>query len=198
MFSHFVRLRTSTLSFVDALCRATARSWHVRRRIAISPHLTGQGGAQAGHRQRAVPMGGTPIWNALDAALTALASSPAARGPDDHRRGTCAAFPVPGSQEMSSGAPCAKASCSARSAWMAQDSTTRSWRWPRKPAVATSRCQRSGPHGDFRARRRGLRRQYLIGFSPAVLDGKLHRVEVRVGRPGMKVKARRNYLAGRS
>jgi hypothetical protein len=42
-----------------------------------------------------------------------------------------------------------------------------------------------------------LRRQYLIGFSPAVLDGKLHRLEVRVGREGMKVKARRNYLAGR-
>ena len=29
-----------------------------------------------------------------------------------------------------------------------------------------------------------LRRQYLIGFSPAVHDGKLHRVEVRVGRAG--------------
>jgi VWFA-related protein len=43
-----------------------------------------------------------------------------------------------------------------------------------------------------------LRRQYLIGFSPAALDGKLHRVEVRVGRNGMKVRARRNYLAGRS
>ena len=42
-----------------------------------------------------------------------------------------------------------------------------------------------------------LRRQYVIGFSPAALDGKLHRVEVRVRRPGMKVTARRTYLAGR-
>ena len=43
-----------------------------------------------------------------------------------------------------------------------------------------------------------LRHQYLIGFAPATLDGKLHKVEVRVTRPGTRVKARRNYLAARS
>ena len=43
-----------------------------------------------------------------------------------------------------------------------------------------------------------LRHQYLIGFAPAALDGKLHKVEVRVTRPGMRVKARRNYLAAGS
>jgi hypothetical protein len=43
-----------------------------------------------------------------------------------------------------------------------------------------------------------LRRQYVLGISPAELDGKLHRVEVHINKPGMKVKARRNYLAARS
>jgi Ca-activated chloride channel family protein len=40
-----------------------------------------------------------------------------------------------------------------------------------------------------------LRSQYLIGFTPAALDGKVHKLEVRVNKPGMTVRARRSYLA---
>jgi len=40
-----------------------------------------------------------------------------------------------------------------------------------------------------------LRSQYLIGFTPAALDGKVHKLEVRVNRGGMTVRARRSYLA---
>ena len=40
-----------------------------------------------------------------------------------------------------------------------------------------------------------LRSQYLIGFAPTALDGKVHKLEVRVTRPGMTVRARRSYLA---
>jgi Ca-activated chloride channel family protein len=40
-----------------------------------------------------------------------------------------------------------------------------------------------------------LRSQYLIGFAPAALDGKVHKLDVRVNRPGMTVRARRSYLA---
>lgn len=40
-----------------------------------------------------------------------------------------------------------------------------------------------------------LRSQYLIGFAPAVLDNKVHKLEVKVNRPGMTVRARRSYLA---
>ncbi|OFW46497.1 MAG: hypothetical protein A3J29_19455 [Acidobacteria bacterium RIFCSPLOWO2_12_FULL_67_14b] len=40
-----------------------------------------------------------------------------------------------------------------------------------------------------------LRSQYLIGFAPATLDGKVHKLEVKVGRPGMTVRARKSYLA---
>jgi Ca-activated chloride channel homolog len=39
-----------------------------------------------------------------------------------------------------------------------------------------------------------LRSQYLLGFAPATLDGKLHKLEVRV-RPGLTVRARKSYLA---
>ena len=41
-----------------------------------------------------------------------------------------------------------------------------------------------------------LHRQYLMGFSPATLDGKLHRIDVRVKVPGMTARARRTYQAG--
>jgi len=40
-----------------------------------------------------------------------------------------------------------------------------------------------------------LRSQYLIGFAPAALDGKVHKLDVKVSRPGMTVRARRSYLA---
>ena len=40
-----------------------------------------------------------------------------------------------------------------------------------------------------------LHSQYVLGFTPATLDGKVHRLTVRVKRPGMAVRARRSYVA---
>jgi Ca-activated chloride channel family protein len=40
-----------------------------------------------------------------------------------------------------------------------------------------------------------LHSQYLLGFSPATLDGKVHRIEVKVKRPGMNARARKTYVA---
>ena len=40
-----------------------------------------------------------------------------------------------------------------------------------------------------------LRSQYLLGFAPATLDGKLHRLDVRPRRSGTTVRARKSYLA---
>jgi hypothetical protein len=40
-----------------------------------------------------------------------------------------------------------------------------------------------------------LHQQYLLGFTPAVLDGKEHRLEVRVKKSGMRARARRSYIA---
>jgi Ca-activated chloride channel homolog len=42
-----------------------------------------------------------------------------------------------------------------------------------------------------------LHRQYLIGFTPATMDGRKHEIEVRVNNRDAKVRARRNYQAGR-
>jgi Ca-activated chloride channel family protein len=40
-----------------------------------------------------------------------------------------------------------------------------------------------------------LRSQYLLGFAPASLDGKVHKLDVKVNRAGMTVRARKSYLA---
>ena len=40
-----------------------------------------------------------------------------------------------------------------------------------------------------------LHRQYTIGFTPSALDDRMHRIVVKVKRPGFTVRARRAYFA---
>jgi Ca-activated chloride channel family protein len=40
-----------------------------------------------------------------------------------------------------------------------------------------------------------LHSQYSLGFTPAVLDGREHKLAVRLRQPGMNVRARRSYIA---
>jgi len=42
-----------------------------------------------------------------------------------------------------------------------------------------------------------LHHQYALGFEPVKLDDKMHKLDVRVKRGGLKVQARRNYFAAR-
>jgi Ca-activated chloride channel homolog len=42
-----------------------------------------------------------------------------------------------------------------------------------------------------------LHRQYALGFEPPKLDGKMHKLDVRIGRPGMQARARKSYLAAK-
>jgi len=40
-----------------------------------------------------------------------------------------------------------------------------------------------------------LHSQYLMGFTPTVLDGNVHKLEVRLKQPNMRARARKSYLA---
>ena len=40
-----------------------------------------------------------------------------------------------------------------------------------------------------------LHSQYVLGFSPTVLDGKVHKLEVTTKRPGLVARARKSYIA---
>ncbi|HXG69425.1 MAG TPA: VWA domain-containing protein [Gemmatimonadaceae bacterium] len=37
--------------------------------------------------------------------------------------------------------------------------------------------------------------QYVLGFTPPLLDGKVHKLEVKIRKPGMNARARKSYLA---
>jgi Ca-activated chloride channel family protein len=41
-----------------------------------------------------------------------------------------------------------------------------------------------------------LHTQYVLGFTPPALDGKVHKLDVRIKKPGMSARARKSYLAG--
>ena len=45
------------------------------------------------------------------------------------------------------------------------------------------------------ARADELHRQYSLAFTPEVLDGKTHKLEVRLRQPNLKVRARKTYVA---
>jgi Ca-activated chloride channel family protein len=40
-----------------------------------------------------------------------------------------------------------------------------------------------------------LHSQYVMGFTPAVLDGKVHKLALKVNKPGLTARARKSYLA---
>jgi Ca-activated chloride channel family protein len=40
-----------------------------------------------------------------------------------------------------------------------------------------------------------LHSQYVLGFAPATLDGKVHKLEVRIKKPGMTARSRKSYVA---
>jgi hypothetical protein len=43
-----------------------------------------------------------------------------------------------------------------------------------------------------------LHHQYVLGFTPPKLDGKTHKLEVKIAKSGMKARARKNYVATRA
>ena len=40
-----------------------------------------------------------------------------------------------------------------------------------------------------------LHSQYVLGFSPETMDGKVHKLDVRVKKSGMNARARKTYVA---
>ena len=47
----------------------------------------------------------------------------------------------------------------------------------------------------FRRVAEELRSQYVIGFTPEKVDGKMHKLEVRVNVPGLTVRTRKSYVS---
>ena len=190
MLSRFIRLRSSTQSFVDALLpQDRAQIGTFGEEIAINPHLTNDKQVlRRVLRDELWPMGGTPIWNALDAAMTSLASESGRRVVLAITDGVNVCYfrrcLKPGDVERRA----------VREGFMLYAVGMDGTGLDRE--IIEMAADTGGGHFElpvgadlsatFTRVADELRRQYVLGFSPSELDGKLHRVEIRMAKPGMR------------
>ncbi|OFW07352.1 MAG: hypothetical protein A3H96_05075 [Acidobacteria bacterium RIFCSPLOWO2_02_FULL_67_36] len=200
MVNRFWRVRESTRHFVEALSpQDRARIGTFGYEIAISPILTGDK-----QRLRRVvdeelwPGGNTPLWNAVDVAMTSLADESGRRVilvlTDGHDTGDLPGFDT-GRGRIERRAR--------EEGFMVYAIGLQGHALDLDMASPTDLS--GGGHFDlkddadltatFARVTAELRHQYTLGFTPAALDGKIHKLNVRLTRPGIKARARTSYLA---
>jgi VWFA-related protein len=200
MMPRFVKVLESTQWFLDALAPGDrAQIGTFGEEIAISPLLTGDKQVlRRILREELWPAGPTPLWNALDAGMTALAGERGRRvvltltdGNDSCDFPDCLEF-----EDVSRRA--------AREEFMiyavAMDDRGLG------TALVDLTTETGGGHFEldrkddltatFARVAEELRHQYLLGIVPAT-DGKRHNLEVEVLRSGMRARARKSYHAGK-
>jgi Ca-activated chloride channel family protein len=199
-----LRVRDSTLRFIDALLpEDRVRICTFGAEIAISPILTADKAVLTRIvREELWPGGGTPLWNAVFAGMQSLAGEPGRRvvlvlsdGVD--------ADSLPG-WKASFGDVRSRATREGFMLYMiGMEGSAIST--PPKQEVLVLIDDTGGAHFNVRASddlgqtftrvAEELRRQYLIGFVPAVADGREHRLELTVKKPGLKARARKSFVA---
>jgi Ca-activated chloride channel homolog len=198
MDGSFLQVREATRHFVDALQpEDRVRIGTFGDEVALSPHLTGD--KQILRRvldEELWPGGASPIWNATLTAMTSLRNEIGRR----------VVLVVTDGVNMPQGFSGSHA-----------DALRRATR--EGVMVYAIGVERMGIHVDLKAlvdetgggwfEIRGgddvtraftrvsdeLRRQYVLGFTPAALDGKQHALQVTLADPALTARARRSYMA---
>jgi len=200
MVGHFLRVREATQFFVDAIQPGDrVRIGTFGDEVALSPVLTGN--KTVLHQiisYELWPGGGTPLWNAICAGMRSLEKEPGRRvvltltdgadtgglpGLKGDRGDARKAIEDQGFMVYAIGIEGARL----------------------EDDIIELAEQGGGGHfmlekgADLQATFARvideLRHQYEIGYVLPKADGKLHDVEVRVKKPGMKVRAKKNYRA---
>lgn len=195
MESHFLRVREATRHLIDALAAGDrARIGTFGAEVALSPHLTGDKRIlQRVLAEELWPGGRTPLWEAVVAAMRSL----------DRESGRRVVLAVTDGFDSDDG-PVGEARRRAeRDGFMIYAIGLEGSLLEEE---LLDLAERTGG-GHFVLERNAeltaamtrvieeLRHQYLIGFSPGVADGRMHRLQVRVNRERMSVRARRQYRA---
>jgi Ca-activated chloride channel family protein len=200
MERHFLRVREATRHFIDALQPGDrARVGTFGMEVSLSPWLTGD--KRILYRvltEELWPGGGTPLWNAMYGGMKSL----------DGERGRRVVLALTDGQsgdglpglEGSAGKTRDKAENEGFMVYAIGIEGS-----PLDGEITSLADKTGGGHfklgagadlsATFLRVVEELRHQYVIGFTPPKSDGKLHDVDVRVKKPGMKARARRNYRA---
>ena len=205
MISRFLMVRESTLKFVDALMPVDrVRVGTFGDEVALSPLLTGnKEDLTRVIREEVWPGGGTPLWAAMEAGMISLAGESGRRvvlvltdGFDNgtgwdtgfghvRRRAIEQDFMIYAIGYALGGA--GELALHGETIDLARDTGG--------GHVLVTEDAQLGP--TFAQVAEELRHQYQLGFRPQNLDGRLHRIEVKLKRSNLTARARRNYLASK-
>lgn len=215
MVPRFLRVRTATLHFIDALLphdRAAIGSFGAE--VFVSPMLTGDKDIlKRVVHEELWPGGGTPLWAALTEAMTALEAETGRRvllALTDGRNAGGLVRPPKRSRDRSEvlkwpGDPTSRKvrTRAVEEAFMIYAIGFEGGGLDR--AVIDLADETGGGHFQlprgadltvtFTQVADELRHQYLLGFVPEARDGRMHTLEVRVAKPRHTVRARKTYLA---
>ena len=196
METHLLRVRGAALQFVEVIGpEDRVRIGTIGSEIAVSPWLTSDKAVLARIlREELWPGGSTPLWNALDAGMRSLA--------DEGGRRTIVV--VTDGVDTSTATQVKVIDRAVGGLYMIYAVGLEGRGLSAK--LVSLITQTGGGH--FNLRRQDdlgaaftrlaleLRHQYLVGFTPAVLDGRPHTLELRVNRPGATVRAPTQFVAG--
>jgi Ca-activated chloride channel homolog len=200
MVRHFLRVRESTKHFIDALHKDDrVRIGTFGVEVALNPWLTDDKAIlRRIVNEELWPGGGTPLWEAVHAAMDSLEHESGRRVILTLSDGVDAGE-IPG-MEGSSGRARERAEGEGFMVYAIGVEGA-----PLDHGI-TALAERTGG-GYFKLEAGAdlsatfvrvveeLRHQYVLGFTPPKADGKMHEVDVGITRAGMNVRARRNYRA---
>lgn len=206
MEDRWMRVRDAAVRFVDALEPADRlRIGTFGSEIALSPHLSGDKAVLTRVlREELWPGGSTPLWNAMSAGMQSIAlearSAPGTTPMNQTRRPIVL---VTDGIDTSSGTHGAVADRALREQFMiygigleGKGLSTRLVDLIRQTGGGHFDLKRSDDLGAaFLRLADELHHQYLIGFTPASLDGQTHSLEIRVRREGFRVRAPTQFVA---
>jgi Ca-activated chloride channel family protein len=220
MSEEFQRVREAALHFVNVLDPADrARIGSFGLEVALSPHLTGDKRVLARVVEEELwPGGPTPLWSAIELGMHSIATEPGRRVvlalTDGDDSCSLRIISRPRSNfsagEFKGPAPKRVDFCTTfervRARAVREEFMIYAIGLPDLSGYMRDLSAETGG-GHFNLRGNAdlktsfarvveeLHHQYLLGFSPAVLDGAVHKLEVRVRRPGLVPRARKTYTA---
>jgi Ca-activated chloride channel homolog len=202
MVPRYLRVRESTLNFIDALLpQDRVRIGTFGAEVSLSPILTSDRDVlRRIAREELWPGGGTPMWSAMFEGIVSLADEQGRRVllvlTDGQDTGPLEGMPKRESEAKRR---------AIREGFMVYAIGMQGYGLDEEIVGLTD--ETGGGHHEIRSDddvgatflqiAEELRRQYVLGFSPAVADGKEHRLEVRLSKPGLTARARRSYVASK-